>query len=68
MAETYLAIKEVAEDLKTSEKTVRRLLQRGDLPGFKLGSTWRFRRSDIEEWAERKVQEASDARLARATS
>lgn len=60
VAETYLTIKEVAEDLKTSDKTVRRLLQRGDLPGFKLGSTWRFRRSDIDEWAEKKIREATE--------
>jgi len=45
-----LTLQEVAEYLKLNEKTIYRLAQRGELPGFKAGGSWRFRRGDIEEW------------------
>ena len=43
---------EVAEYLKINPETVQRLAKRGDLPGFRLGSDWRFRRADIDRWVE----------------
>jgi hypothetical protein len=30
--------------------TVYRMAWRRQIPGFQLGSGWRFRRSDIEQW------------------
>ena len=29
---------------------VKKLKAEGKLPAFKLGGTWRFRRSDLDEW------------------
>ena len=49
--EEYLTVPDVAELLKLSAKSVYRLAQRGELPGFKAGGTWRFRRRDIDAWA-----------------
>jgi excisionase family DNA binding protein len=35
---------------------IYRLLKRGELPGFKIGSDWRFNAEEIDRWlAERKV-------------
>lgn len=48
----YLTVADVAALLKLSEKTVYRLAQRGELPGFKAGGSRRFRRRDIDAWAE----------------
>lgn len=62
MPETYLTLREVAEDLRTSEKTIRRLLQRGDLPAFKLGGTWRFRRSHLDAWAAERIRAQAERR------
>ncbi|WP_199051914.1 helix-turn-helix domain-containing protein [Aquitalea sp. ASV15] len=45
-----LTMDEVAEYLKVSKRTVYRLAQSGELPAFKLGGIWRFRRSDLERW------------------
>lgn len=45
-----LTIKEVAEYLKVTERTIYRLAAAKKIPGFKLGGTWRFRRSDLDEW------------------
>lgn len=48
-----MTVRDVALYLKVVEKTVYRLAQRGDLPGFKVAGTWRFKRLDIEAWIER---------------
>lgn len=45
-----LTIKEVAEYLKVTERTIYRLAAAKKIPGFKLGGTWRFRHSDLDEW------------------
>lgn len=50
MSEDILTIKEVAEYLKVTERTLYRLAQEGRIPAFKVGVAWRFRRSDIDSW------------------
>lgn len=60
--EEYLTVPEVAELLKLSEKTVYRLAQRAELPGFKAGGSWRFRRQDIDAWAEQRIRDARDGK------
>lgn len=45
-----LTIDEVATYLKAGKRTVYRLAASGILPAFKLGGTWRFRRSDLDQW------------------
>jgi excisionase family DNA binding protein len=41
--------KEVSEYLKISESTIYKLASTGDLPGFKIGDSWRFDMDDIME-------------------
>jgi excisionase family DNA binding protein len=43
-------ITQVAEYLQTHPSTIYRLLKRRKIPAFRLGSDWRFRRADIENW------------------
>ena len=50
VADEYLTLREVAELLKLSEKTVYRLAQRKEIPAFKAGGSWRFVRGDIDTW------------------
>ena len=45
-----LTLEEVAVYLKAGKRTVYRLAQKGDIPAFKLGGTWRFRRSELDSW------------------
>lgn len=45
-----LTLEEVAEYLKAGKRTVYRLAQKGEIPAFKLGGTWRFRRSELDSW------------------
>ena len=56
MHDDFLTLKEVAELLKLSEKTIYRLAQRGEFPGFKVGGSWRFRRKDIDRWADQQIK------------
>ena len=50
MEDEILTIREVAEYLKIKDKTAYALVARGDIPGFKVGGSWRFRVSEIEKW------------------
>jgi excisionase family DNA binding protein len=45
-----LTVRDVAAYLSVDEKTIYRLAQRGELPGFKVAGAWRFQRIDIERW------------------
>jgi excisionase family DNA binding protein len=54
-----LTIAEVAAFLKAGKRTVYRLAASGNLPAFKLGGTWRFRRSDLEKWIACRIGKAT---------
>jgi len=47
-----MTVRDVAKYLNVDEKTVYRLAQKGELPGFKVAGTWRFKREDIDRWIE----------------
>tara|TARA_B100000965_G_scaffold406065_1_gene442972 strand:+ start:6039 stop:6302 length:264 start_codon:yes stop_codon:yes gene_type:complete len=53
-----LTIDEVAAYLKAGKRTVYRLAANGKLPAFKLGGTWRFRRSDLDKWIASRIGKA----------
>lgn len=55
MASEIMTIKEVAVYLKLTEKTAYRLVADGEIPGFKVGGSWRFRRGEIEAWIDNKM-------------
>ena len=50
-----LTLEEVADYLRVSERTVYDWAQKAEIPCGKLGTSWRFRRSDIERWVEEKL-------------
>jgi excisionase family DNA binding protein len=43
-------IAQVADYLHTHPSTIYRLLKNRKIPAFRLGSDWRFRRPDLEQW------------------
>ena len=55
MESEIMTMKEVAEYLKINEKTAYRLASEGKLPGFKVGGSWRFRQSDIDDWIDKEA-------------
>ena len=51
-APALMSLPEVARYLNMKERTIYDWAQTGRLPAFKLGATWRFRRSEIDAWLE----------------
>jgi excisionase family DNA binding protein len=51
-----LTLPEVAKLLRVHESTIYRLLRRRELPAFKIGRDWRFRRDSIERWMREREQ------------
>jgi excisionase family DNA binding protein len=45
-----LMIKDVAEYLKVTERTIYRLAAAKKIPAFKVGGSWRFSKADIDGW------------------
>lgn len=45
-----MTVKEVAEYLRVNQRTVYRLAVDRKLPGFKVGTSWRFERAAIDSW------------------
>ena len=56
-----LTLDEVAAYLKAGKRTVYRLAQNGEIPGFKLGGTWRFRRSELDSWIAARINKKKSA-------
>ncbi len=57
MTEDILTIKELSAYLKISEKTVYRLLSKNQIPAFKVGTAWRFKKEAIDLWIQDQSQE-----------
>ena len=55
-----LTLPEVAELLKVAEKTVYSMAQKRQLPAFKVGGQWRFKRVDIDQWIEQRKAASRD--------
>jgi len=45
-----LTLEEVAAYLKAGRRTVYRFAVNGQIPAFKLGGAWRFRRTELDQW------------------
>jgi excisionase family DNA binding protein len=50
IASKYLTVAELSEYLQIHRTTIYRMLRQGKLPGFRIGSDWRFSLEAIEEW------------------
>lgn len=55
-SDDIITIKEVAAYLKLAEKTVYRLAADEELPAFKIGGSWRFRKAEIDKWISHKMK------------
>jgi excisionase family DNA binding protein len=56
-----LTLDEVAVFLKAGKRTIYRLAANGEIPAFKLGGTWRFRKVDLERWIVSRTSKAASA-------
>lgn len=55
MKNEIMTLEEVAEYLRVSTRTVYDWAKRGDIPCGKMGTSWRFKRDEIENWTTRKL-------------
>jgi PTS system nitrogen regulatory IIA component len=53
--DNILTIEEVAKYLRVSERTVYDWAQRGEIPSGKIGTVWRFKKSEIEHWVNERI-------------
>ena len=42
--------REAAEYLSVHVRTIYRLAKHGDIPGRKVGGSWRFKKGTLDEW------------------
>jgi excisionase family DNA binding protein len=45
-----LTVEDLSDYLRVHRSTIYRLLKKGQLPGFKVGSDWRFNLDAIDQW------------------
>jgi excisionase family DNA binding protein len=48
-----MTVPQLAEYLQCNKSTIYRLIKKGEIPAFKVGADWRFKRDVIEQWLER---------------
>jgi len=53
--DAILTIEEVAKYLRVSDRTVYDWAQKGEIPSGKIGTVWRFKKSDIEQWVNERL-------------
>jgi excisionase family DNA binding protein len=58
VVEPAMTVRDVATLLNVDEKTIYRLVTRGELPGFKVLGSWRFQKTDMRLWIDSRKQEA----------
>ena len=58
MPDEILTLPEVAEVLKVGDETIYSMVQKGQLPAFKVGGQWRVQRVDIDEWIDQQMGQA----------
>ena len=64
MADRALTIKQVADKLQLSERSIYRLANDGQIPGFRVGGkTWRFLETQIDEWMAQEIEKTRRQKL-----
>jgi excisionase family DNA binding protein len=56
----YLTVDGLAKRFGVNPTTVYRLVQRGALPGFKVGNQWRFSQAMLDSWVNQQVRRHHD--------
>ncbi|MFQ5589760.1 MAG: PTS sugar transporter subunit IIA [Phycisphaerae bacterium] len=58
-----MSLEEFAKHVGVDEREVRRLADRGKLPGHKLAGQWRFHRARVTEWLQQEMHALDESRL-----
>lgn len=52
MVTQFMTIDEVSKYLRLNKQKVYKLAQRGDIPAYKFGREWRFKKDRLDSWVE----------------
>ncbi|MGL4982912.1 MAG: PTS sugar transporter subunit IIA [Treponemataceae bacterium] len=63
MEDTILTIEEVARYLRVSERTIYDWSQKGEIPAGKIGTIWRFKKDEIENWVSERLSRNTTTKL-----
>ncbi|MFZ4614635.1 MAG: PTS sugar transporter subunit IIA [Rectinemataceae bacterium] len=63
MDDDILTIEEVARYLRVSERTVYDWAQKGEIPSGKIGTVWRFKKSEIERWVNERLSSGKSSQI-----
>ena len=55
--EDILAAEEACKYLKMSKPTLYRHVRQGVIPAFKVGGTWKFHKTSLDNWVQQRVKE-----------
>ena len=55
-----MTVSELSDYLKIGEKSLLRMVNKGDLPGLKVGSQWRFPKVVIDDWLTSRMRHTAD--------
>ena len=56
MVDEILKAEEVCEYLKIPRSSLYKLARDKEIPAFRVGKHWRFKKNKIEEWVERQQE------------
>ena len=59
MTDDILTIEEVAKYLRVSDRTVYDWAQKGEIPAGKIGTVWRFKKSEVENWVNARLSSSA---------
>ncbi len=62
MEDDILTIEEVAKYLRVSDRTVYDWAQKGEIPAGKIGTVWRFKKSEVENWVNERLSSGPSAK------
>jgi PTS system nitrogen regulatory IIA component len=63
MGHDTMDLEQLARYLRRDAREVARLVDRGQVPGRKVGGSWRFSRQEVQHWLENQLAGYSDAEL-----
>lgn len=65
MSRDYYTLDELVRQLNRDRREIEKLVNRGLIPGRRVGGEWRFHETEITHWLEQELRQFEDAALAR---
>ena len=62
-SDPFLTTEEVLDYLQVNVRTIYRMVKRGEIPAYRVGRQWRFRKRDIEAWLAKRDAAAARGRV-----